>query len=86
MHAHGSMVQYVDTAYIQASFDYLSKRLKRDNPLPRAAHQFDVHGASLKEDFQAFYPELKSFSSDFLTRHGRDGPTPQSQGRERQAG
>jgi acyl carrier protein phosphodiesterase len=49
----------------------LSRRLKRENPLPEAVCQLDEHYGELEQDFLGFFPRLIEFA-----RQRSEGPLP----------
>jgi acyl carrier protein phosphodiesterase len=65
MFAHNSMAGYGNEAFIERSFDFISTRLTRANPLATAFSQFAPHRQALEADFRAFYPELIGFCDDW---------------------
>jgi acyl carrier protein phosphodiesterase len=69
MQANRSMEKYGSTAFIERSFEYLSGKLKRDNPLASGFTQFEKHAQSLEADFTAFFPELMTFSNNWVQLH-----------------
>ena len=69
MQAHRSLEQYGETAFIEHSFNYLSGRFKRENPLANAYCQFEEFGDDLKADFKEFFPQLESFVADWIEQH-----------------
>ena len=66
MRSNRSMEKYGSTAFIERSFEYLSGKLKRDNPLASGFTQFEKHAQSLESDFTAFFPELVTFSNNWV--------------------
>ncbi len=60
-----AMAGYGSEAYVERSFNYLSTRLSRENPLSTAFSQYLEHETELNADFQVFYPELIAFCNDW---------------------
>ncbi len=69
MRAARSLEAYQDEEFIKRSFGYLSRRLKRDNPLGQGFAEFKSNEHELIEDFQVFYPELLEFSRHWQVNH-----------------
>jgi acyl carrier protein phosphodiesterase len=69
MHANRSMEKYGSIAFIERSLVYLSGKLKRDNPLASGFTQFEKHAQSLEADFATFFPELVTFSNNWVQLH-----------------
>ena len=61
-----SMEQYVDPRFIRRSLVYLSKKLKRKNPLDSGYSQFKTFELTLKRDFFLFFPKLQDFAHSWI--------------------
>jgi acyl carrier protein phosphodiesterase len=64
-----SMEHYGSTAFIERSFNYLSGKLKRENPLANGFSQFEKHAQTLESDFAAFFPAVQAFASNWVEQH-----------------
>lgn len=65
MMATRSMEQYHRDRFVAGSLDYLSQRIKRDNPLSAGFEEFVRLRHELREDFTIFFPELLRFCDDW---------------------
>ena len=65
----GSLENYGTRGFIQRSFSHLNKRLTRENPLDIAYEQFEKYETELEQDFLAFFPELLSFTENWVREH-----------------
>ena len=63
------MEKYVDPAFIRRSLTYLSKKLKRENPLTSGHSQFEIFKLELERDFLLFFPELQDFADSWIQEH-----------------
>ncbi len=63
-----SIPRYIERAFVERSFSYLSGRVSRRNPLDRAVAQFDAHHLQLQQDFEQFFPELIEYCHDWNLR------------------
>ena len=61
-----SMEHYVDPRFIRRSLVYLSKKLKRKNPLDSGYSQFKTFELTLKRDFFLFFPKLQDFAHSWI--------------------
>ncbi len=61
MQATNSLFSYQNPEFVDRSFHYLCRRLRRANPLDQGYDEFLQHKCGLYEDFVQFFPELVSF-------------------------
>lgn len=61
MMASRSMAQYHRDDFVAGSFENISRRLKRENPLVAGFDEFMQHRNELCEDFTIFFPDLLRF-------------------------
>ncbi len=64
-----SMEHYIDPKFIRKSLIYLSKKLKRQNPLGSGYSQFNIFERELRNDFLLFFPELQKFADSWIKKH-----------------
>ena len=62
MMASRSLAQYHHSRFVAGSFEHISQRLRRDNPLADGYDQFTRHREGLRDDFNCFFPELLNFT------------------------
>ncbi|MBD3646458.1 MAG: DUF479 domain-containing protein [Pseudomonadales bacterium] len=56
-----AILRYSQPEFIQRSFNHLSNRLSRANPLADAYAEFEAHRESLEHDFLEFFPLALEF-------------------------
>ena len=66
-----SMEHYIDPTFIRNSLIYLSRKLKRKNPLESGYSQFKIFEQALKNDFLFFFPELQNFAHSWIQKNYR---------------
>ena len=69
MHEHNSLAGYGQARFVSGSFEFISTRLTRANPLNRAFAECELHLDELNEDFHAFYPDLINYCADWAQVH-----------------
>lgn len=62
MRSRSLLLSYRETAGIERVLQGLAGRLSRPNPLASGLDAVLPHEAELREDFQAFFPELQTFA------------------------
>ena len=58
------LTSYRTRAGVDRTLRRISRRLKRENPLPLAVSQLDEHYGGLTEDFRGFFPQLIEFAHE----------------------
>ncbi len=66
MYCSNALLNYRDPKFIDRSFNYLSSRLSRDNPLAEAYGQFLANRDELYTDFSEFFPEVTRFANNWI--------------------
>lgn len=60
-----AMLRYSEPEFIQRSFNHLSDRLSRPNPMADAFPRFEALREDLEQDFLEFFPLLMDFADDW---------------------
>ena len=62
MMASRSLAKYHHAGFVAGSFEHISQRLTRNNPLANGYEQFARNREELRNDFNCFFPELLNFT------------------------
>lgn len=66
MKQHNVLASYADPSFLTPVLTRLSQRLKRSNPLAESFQQFEQNRQGLSDDFEVFFPQVKSFAQRTL--------------------
>jgi acyl carrier protein phosphodiesterase len=61
---------YCTTEGVGRALERMGRRVRRSNPLAEGVAELSLHREGLREDFQAFMPEIQKFSNDYLYSEG----------------
>lgn len=69
MEQHDLPAAYADRAVLGQALAGIGQRLSRANPLDSALPVLVEHEAVLQQHFEAFFPQLQAFASEWVERH-----------------